>query len=95
VLNYYLITGSSWKPIGKRERDTKKRTSWFTDIPYLRNPFLSYPRLHSGPGNIPVSEFLTPLPPPTYPPQLHSGPGNIPVSEFLTPLLPPTYMYLP
>lgn len=45
-----LITGSSWKPIGKRGKDTKKRTSWFTDIPYLRNPFLSYPRLKSGAG---------------------------------------------
>ncbi|XP_022320047.2 uncharacterized protein LOC111122552 [Crassostrea virginica] len=48
---YMFTSGSSWKPIGKRGRDTKKRTSWFTDIPYLRNPFLSYPRLKSGAGS--------------------------------------------
>lgn len=49
----FHLTGSSWKPIGKRgkdAKDTKKRTSWFTDIPYLRNPFLSYPRLKNGAG---------------------------------------------
>lgn len=50
---YMFTSGSSWKPIGKRgkdAKDTKKRTSWFTDIPYLRNPFLSYPRLKNGAG---------------------------------------------
>ncbi|XP_061188142.1 uncharacterized protein LOC133196245 [Saccostrea echinata] len=49
--SYMFTSGSSWKPIGKRRDDTKKRTSWFTDIPYLRNPFLSYPRLKSGSGS--------------------------------------------
>ncbi|XP_048772877.1 uncharacterized protein LOC125678450 isoform X2 [Ostrea edulis] len=49
--SYMFTSGTSWKPIGKRGRDTKKRTSWFTDIPYLRNPFLSYPRLKSGAGS--------------------------------------------
>jgi hypothetical protein len=41
----YFTSGESWNPIGKR-------TAWFTDIPFLRNPLLKYPSYRKPPGNI-------------------------------------------
>ncbi|XP_071175445.1 uncharacterized protein [Mytilus edulis] len=46
--SFFFTSGESWNPIGKR-------TAWFTDIPFLRNPLLKYPSVQKLPVRNPLS----------------------------------------